>query len=70
MKNTEIGNKTASMNIDNNILSTMLGLIVMDQKQQKAYKGRYYLASHWHLGGVMVGNITFLLFFCFLIHCR
>jgi len=34
MKNTEIGNKTANINIKNNSLSIML--TVMDQKQQKS----------------------------------
>jgi len=42
MKNTEIGNKTANINI---------------KKQQ------FVTASHWHLGEVMEGNITFFIIF-------
>jgi len=34
---------------------------VTDLKQQKL-KRWYYLASQWHLGYVMLGNTTFLIF--------
>jgi len=34
-------------------------------KNHKSLKRWYYLATHWHLGNVMVGNITFYDFCCF-----
>ena len=34
-----------------------------DAYWQKSLKRSYYLASHWHSGDVMVGNITFLMIF-------
>jgi len=47
---SQIGNKTANINIKNYSLSTLL--TAMDQKPQK---------SHRHLGDMVVGNITVLM---------
>ena len=62
---TQKCNKTANINIKKTAVYTQVNGEYVS-KTAKITKRWYYSAAHWHLGDVLVGNITFFVIFAVL----